>query len=259
MPLRLALALAVVLAVLPGFDAVKARQATPLPEGSASTPELEPLLDVTLPATALPPGAINVVLAHWAWEPGATASVPAGAWEVGIVIDHVLHGSYAATSGGDVAIVAGETGWTTREFAPGNEFVVEAGSGAVYFQNEATWKFRNAEETRGEGLGGGIFSTAAPTSNDPVSEIGILYTELAAVEVDQLEPQDADAFTFRYWRATLTPGQSIPPADENVIQLVGADPASPPGTTLTVAADGSARNDGSAPITIYGLTLAPAS
>ena len=71
-----------------------ARQADP----AAGEVVVETLLAVTLPTAAFPAGPVVVSLGHWTWEPGASASVPAGSWETGIVVDRVLVGSYAATT-----------------------------------------------------------------------------------------------------------------------------------------------------------------
>ncbi|MFN0051356.1 MAG: hypothetical protein ACKV0T_04150, partial [Planctomycetales bacterium] len=140
---------------------------------------IEPLLEVELPAAAIPDGPVYVNLAHWTWEPDAKASIPAGAWQRGIVIDHVLSGSYTATSGENVLLVRGAAADSAEEIAPETEFVVEAGVGAAYMQNAATWEFRNSGDDAGAGIGGGIFSTAPPESEEPAEESGIGYEELA--------------------------------------------------------------------------------
>lgn len=215
---------------------------------------IEPLLKVELPAAAIPDGPVYVNLAHWTWEPDATASIPAGAWQRGIVIDHVLSGSYTATSGEAVLLVRGAAPDSAEEIAPETEFVVDTGVGAAYMQNASSWEFRNGGDVVGAGLGGGIFSTAPPESTEPAVESGIGYEELARTDLERWSAED-DAATFTYWSATLEPGAEIPAPADGAVQLVALQPGSDSAAKLTVSPEGAARNDGAAPVEVFGLTL----
>ena len=235
-----------------------ARQATPSPTGGSPAVVVMPvetLLEVTLPASALPTGPVVVSLGRWTWEPGATASVPTGSWQRGIVVDRVLSGSYAARSGGPVLVARAGGDRPAEEIAAGTEFVVDTGDGAAYLQNEASWEFRNAGTEQGVGLGGGIFSTAAPSNPGTETELGINLVELASVELDGWDAGGADSVTFTYWLATLAPGAEIQAAAEGAVQLVATETGETP--ELTTSPDGSARNEGQSAIEVFGLTLAP--
>jgi hypothetical protein len=140
---------------------------------------------------------------------------------------------------------------------PGTEFVLDAGDGVAYLQNEASWEFRNGGADQGAGLGGGIFSTAAADNPGTETEIGLELTELASTELDSWNAGDAESATFAYWRATLAPGESIPAPADGVVQLVAPEPQTDPELTLTTSAEGAVRNDGTAPIAVFGLTFGP--
>jgi hypothetical protein len=245
-----------VLLAVPAF--ALARQASPSPVGDSApvvmTP-VETLLEVAVPAEAIPAGPVLVSLGRWTWTANATASVPAGAWQRGVVVDRVLSGSYAARSGGPVLLARSGGDRPVEEIAAGTEFVVDTGGGAAYLQNEASWEFRNAGTEPGVGLGGGIFSTAPPTNPGSETEIGLSLFELASIELDGWDTGGAETATFTYWRATLAPGAEIPAAAEGAVQLVATETGGTP--ELTTAPDGAARNDGQRAIDVFGLTLAP--
>jgi hypothetical protein len=89
------------------------------------------------------------------------------------------------------------------------------------------------------------------------AEIGIGYDELASTELDAWDTGAEESVTFTYWQAIVAPGEEISAPAEGTVQLVAVQPDTPSSAELTISPEGAARNDGTTPVSVYGVTLAP--
>jgi sugar lactone lactonase YvrE len=250
-PRAFVLVVALVL-ILPALAA--ARQATPVADPVAVVVQpVETLVTLTIPAEAIPTGEKVVSLGRWTWTTDASASVPTGAWQAGIIADYVLSGSFSVRSGGETLVVRTGTGGAAEQLAPETEITLGQGEAVAYLHDEESWEFRNAGSMPGLAVSAGILSTATPPAAGTETENG-----LHLVTLGETEPGAWDAsgpVRLSLWRTVLPAGATIPAPAAGTLQIVGPDTGEETAPGLVTSPNGATSNDGPDPIPVLGLTL----
>ena len=232
---------------------------TPAPAVAAE----ETLLEVTLPADALPRGAGVVAgLAHFTVPPG-TRSAWLGsrppACCPGPLVEYVLAGSYTVRAEAAIRVVRADG--TAAEAPAGATVVLGAGDGLVS-RNETAVEAANAGAAPVELLGWALI-------DDPTASFGGHYLggwSVHAVDVRSGEEGPfgvrvpTGAAAVRLQRIELAPGAAVPPPPAGTrfaVTLPENAAGTPVAASLAKRSDGTFVNAGGEILTLYALTLEP--
>lgn len=235
---------------LTGVPAAIVALATPSPSAAAN----ETLAVITLPAGAIP-AEIVAGMNHY--------SVPAGSegvwdWDccTGARLSYILEGTYTVRGTGAIQVQRAGNAGVWEEIAAGTEIVLEPGD-ALLSRMEDTFEGVNSGTTAVELLDAVLF--AGEPIDDPVP-----YTD-AGVASWAYQDQDIwllpiavppEPVTLRMLQSSLDPGADLPPPAGAILQLaVDRDVEG----VVSTQVDFTMNNPGVNPVTLYAVTLQPAS
>jgi hypothetical protein len=228
---------------------------------AAGTPAAEAsqlLFAATIPVEALPEGDAFVGLDRVTLLPGARIFTLRGAVEQGVSFEHVVEGTTAVSSDGPVLVARASVPDAPAAATPEAEIVLEPGDSVLYLENDAPWTDRNAGRTPAVVLVAFILSTEPPLAESAPGEpeLGFVFEELDFVEPPEWAavPRGPVALSLR--QETLAPGAVFPAFAGDGVRLIG--PEASPTAHLGRRPDGSARNLGDAPLTVYVVTFTSA-
>jgi hypothetical protein len=167
---------------------------------------------LTLPAEAIPPGALTSFAWHLVAQPGASETWVADATQPGVEANFVLDGAYTVQVEGPLRIVRADG--TTEDLAPGTEVTVGAGEAWIDLELAAAMTFRNAGNTPVIFAGVGFWAQESTTDRATTNPPGAIDGSATSLSPDGWAQAGPLTVTLR--RLTLAPGTSLPPSDETL-------------------------------------------
>jgi hypothetical protein len=165
---------------------------------------------VTLPAEAIPSGALSSLVWHMIAQPGGSETRAADETQPGVEANLVLEGTYTVQVDGPVRVIHADG--TTEDLAPGTEVMVGPGEAWIDLDLRASATFRNAGSTPAVFVGVGFWAQTATSdrsTTDPPSSVDGMGTSLSPGDWAQAGP-----LIVTLQRVTLPPGARVPPSDE---------------------------------------------
>lgn len=176
----------------------------------APTSPGELLGTVTLPAAAIPSGALSSLVWHIVAQPGGSETRAADDTQPGVETYFVLEGDYTVRVDGPVRVVHADG--TTDDLAPGTEIMVGPGEAWIDLDLTAAATFRNAGSTPAVFVGVGFWAQSGTMNRgttDPPASVDGMATSLSPGDWAQAGPL---MVTLR--RVTLPSGAHLPPSAE---------------------------------------------
>ena len=248
-----------------GSPTALAQEGTPSAEDGApaaapAAAEGETLLEVTLPADALPRGdAVSSGLAHVTVPPGhrSTWAAAAGAAHPGSRLEYVLAGTYAVRAEGEVRVLRGGGGGAPETVPAGT--AVELGPGdALVSRAETGYEAANPGAGPLELLAWVVVAGIPARMPGPG---GWVFHEHDLQEAAAAPPVPAGPATLRLRRVELAPDATLPPpvgAARFFVTLPTNAAGTPVVPSIGQRSDGTIRNVGRDVTPLYVLTLEPA-
>jgi hypothetical protein len=165
---------------------------------------------VTLPAAAIPSGALSSLVWHIVAQPGGSETRVADDMQPGVEAYFVLEGAYTVQVDGPVRVIHADG--TTEDLAPGTEVMVGPGEAWIDLDLTAAATFRNAGSTPVVFVGVGFWAqtgTMNRGTTDPPASVDGMATSLSPGDWAQAGP-----LTVTLRRVTLAPGAHLPPSAE---------------------------------------------
>jgi hypothetical protein len=165
---------------------------------------------VTLPAAAIPSGALSSLVWHIIAQPGGSETRAADDAQPGVEANFVLEGTYTVQVDGPLRII--HVDGTTEDLAPGVEVTVGPGEAWIDLDVAAAATFRNSGSTPAVFVGVGFWAQAGTTDRsvtDPPASVDGMATSLSPDDWAQAGP-----LTVTLRRVTLAPGAHVPPSAE---------------------------------------------